>query len=466
MTVLQIPISLGEKSGENSDYRDQLPENCIIVPRALKGSDAYLKTHPGLTEFATGEGSDRGGVYNSRLGKHFRVSGNQFISIDADGTKTVIGLAPGTDRAIMPYSFQTQGILSNNRFYLYDGTLLTEVLDPDLGAPIDVVWINGVYLFTDGEYLFHTTAASEFSIEPLDFATSEFSPDRTLGLLKTQQNQVAVFNRFSTEWFVDTGSTGFRFRRIEGKAVKIGIVGIHCKCELDGQIFVLGSRKEETPSIHILAGGTEQTIATREIDQILEEYTEAQLATAVLESRVEKRNKYLIVSLPNHTLIYNHSVATRAGVQRAWSILKSDLDDTPWRGINGVYDPDASKWIYGDRNDTTIGYLDDDAFSQYGEQQECIFYTPIIKLESASINEFEIETLPGRANEEMNAFLSLSYDGVFYGKETTIPVSRYNEYNLRMKLYRLGYVRDEFNCKVRMVSSSPMSFTGLKIDYD
>lgn len=467
MPILPIPISLGDKTGDNADYRDQLPENLVIVPKQIKGDDAYLLTHPGLTEFATGQGVDRGAIYNSRQGAHYRVSGNNFIKVNSDGSTSIIGVTSGASQASLDYSFQTQGILSDGSFWLYDGVTLYAYSDPDLGVPIDFCWINGVYFFVDGENLYHTEAANEFAIEADTFATSEFSPDRTVGVLKNQQNQVVVFNRFSTEWFRDTGAaTGFRFLRIEGKAVKIGIVGTHCKCELDGQVFVLGSRKEETPSIHAISGGTERTVASREIDQILESYTEAELSTAVLEARVERRNKYLIVTLPNHTLLYNHTVAQRGSIQRAWSILKSDLNSTPWRALNGIYDPDASKWIYGDRNDSSIGYLDTEMFSQYGEQQECVFYTPTIKLESFSIDSVEIETTPGRASEEMNAFLSMSYNGVTYGQETTMSVSTQSGYNLRMMLYRLGYIRDDFNFKFRMVASNPMTFTGLKIDYD
>lgn len=467
MPEQELPISLTTKSGNNSDYRDSLPENMVIVRKAVEGSEAYIKTHPGLTEFATGEGADRGGVYNARLSSHFRISGTKLIELDSVGTKTVIGSIPGTTQTSLPYSFQTQAILSNNRLWLYDGTTLTEILDPDLGAPIDITWINGVYFMTDGEFLFHTEATSEFDIEPEKFATSEFSPDRTLAVMKTQENQVLVFNRFSCEWFTDTGtSVGFRFRRINGKAVKTGIVGTHCKCELDGRIFILGSRIEEDPSIHILSGGSQTTVASREVDEILSEYTEAQLSTAVLESRVQKKQKYLIVRLPNHTLLYNHTIGSQGFVRQAWTILKSDLYDTPWRAVNGVYDPDASKWIYGDRNDESIAYIDDETFTQYGEQQECVFYSPVVRLETASINMFEIDQLPGRHTEQMNAFFSMSYDGVTYGTEYSMAISNLGQYNQRFMANRLGYVRYKFNFKFRMVSDAPMSFSGLRIDFD
>lgn len=464
---LDLPISLGDKSSDETDYRDQLLVNLTVVERKIKGDDGYLLSHPGLTSFGAGVGIDRGGIYNSRQRAHLRVSKQRLVSVDTSGVSTEIGVISGTNQVSLPYSFQTQGIVADGRFWLYDGTTFQEVIDPDLGSPIDADWINGVYFLTDGENLYHTRSDDETAIDPQTFATSEFSPDRTLGVLKNKQNQMVVFNRFSTEWFVDQATDNFRFRRVEGKAVKVGIVGTHAKCEMDGQIFILGNRKEESPSIHILASGTENTIATREIDQILETYTESELSDAVLESRVEKRQKYVLVRLSNHSLLYNYSIAQKFGNKYAWTILKTDIQgDNPWRARNGVYDPRVSKWIYGDNTDSRLGSLDDTTNLQYEEEIEEIFYTPIVNLETQSINQFEVDTLPGFSPGDVRAFFSMSYDGVTYGQEYTMTVSEQFNYNLRLILRRLGYIRENFNIKMRIVANGRSAFSGGRIDYD
>ena len=71
---LNIPISKGDRQ-DNFDYRDNLPVNYIGVPKQIKGDQGYIITHDGLTEFAQTNGTARGGVYNERFNKHFRVSG-------------------------------------------------------------------------------------------------------------------------------------------------------------------------------------------------------------------------------------------------------------------------------------------------------------------------------------------------------------------------------------------------------
>lgn len=463
-----IPIPLGDKNDSETDYRDQLPVNYTLVERNIKGATGYILSHSGLSAFGNLTDIDRGAFFNDRLNEHLRISGTKLRKVSTSGSSTFIGNISGSDHVITPYSFQTQGILANNRFWLYDGQLLTEVTDPDLGSPIDCIWVDGVYFFTDGETLYHTRADSETSIDPLTFATSEFSPDRTWGLLKNKQNQVVVLNRYSTEWFTDTGAaTNFRFLRIAGKSVKVGIVGTNCKVEMDGQIFVLGGRKEESPSIHVIVSGSEQTIASREIDKIIATYTETELRSTVMEARVEERDKFILVRLPNHSLLYNFTIAQKYGNQYAWTILKSDISgDTPWRGRNGIFDPRISKWVYGDSIDNRIGTLDNTTCAQYGEQIESIFYSPILTLETFSINQMEIETITGFASEDVNVFMSLSYDGVTYNQEYLISQSEPLKYNKRFITRNLGYIANDFNFKFRVVSKGKTAFSGLKIDYD
>lgn len=465
---LKLPISIGDKHGVETDYRDQLLVNYTLVSREIKGDQGYIISHPGLTLLGTSSGIDRGGWFNPRQKSHLRISGDRLVSIAADGVSTDIGSIPGSNHAILDNSFETQGVLSNGRFWLYDGITLSEVVDPDLGSPIDFKWINGVYFFTDGENLYHTRADSEFNIDAQTFATSEFSSDRTYGLIKNEQNQIVALNRYTTEWFRDLGSaTGFRFERIQGKAVKVGIVGTNCKTEMNGKIYILGGRKFEDPSIHIISGGRNIKIGTREIDKLINTYTESELQVVVMETRTQYGDQFIVVRLPDYTLLYNETIASKYGVKYAWTIAKTGVvDDTPWRGRNGVFDPRISKWVYGDSIDGSVGYLDETTAAQYGEQMEGIFYSPIVDLESYSINEMEIDTIPGFHDGNITVFMSQSFDGVLYGQEYTLLESEQFNYDTRFIGRNIGYIRDNFNFKFRVVSSGRTVFGGLTIEYD
>lgn len=467
MTMLPVPIIKGDRTVNNTDYRDQLPVNMTAVARPILGASGYLISHSGLTSHATGLGVDRGGYWNENQEIHFRVSGTDLISVSTTGAVASLGTISGTKRSSLAHSFTSQAIVADGRMWLFDGTL-TEITDPDLGTPIDVTWIDGYYFLTDGTFIYHTDITDETSIDPLKFATAEFSPDPTLAVDKTSDNQVVVFGRYSTEYFINRATNNFAFQRIESKALKVGVVGTHCETELEGNFYIIGGGREEAVSIHMISAGRYSSIATREISKILATYTEAQLADAVLETRVEDEDRFLIARLPNETLLYNATIARALGREHAWTIVKSDiLGDTKWRGVNGVFDPRIAKWIYGDNQDANIGTLDNTVATQYGNAIEAIFYTPLIDVESASIDQVEIDTIPGHQVNigDVTCAVSLTYDGLTYGKEWFRLYGQKHKYNNRFILNRLGYVREFVGFKVRCSAPERIAFTFIKMTY-
>lgn len=460
---MKIPLIKGQRKTKY-DYRDNLPINMVAIPGQTEDDQGYLLAHDGLTEFATTAGISRGGTFNSRFNRHFRVSGEYLESVSASGAVTNIGFIGGTSTCSFANSFNTQAVLSDGKFFLYDNATLTQISDPNLGIPIDVVQFKGIYVLTDGEFLYNTTLANEYVVSSgTDYASSEFAPDPIVGLITTDSDQLIVFNRYSCEYFYFNGSAPVGTSVLQsrpGRASRIGIVGTHCKTFLDGMVFILGGRKEESPTIRILDRGV---IATREVNKLINQYTESQLSETVLESRVIDGDKYLVVHLPDYTLLYNHSAAELYGVGVAWTIVKTG-QDSPWRGKFGVFDPRISKWVYGDKQEAKLALLDDESFAQYGEAQEALFYTPIIPVKQAIITDLEVDTIKGFAPGNVDVAMSMSYDAVTWGKEYWYTVSEPDNYNTRYRLRRLGYVSDDMSFRFRFVSTGKMAFSGLTIN--
>jgi len=465
----QITLLKGDAIGVETDYRDNLPVNMSGVMRPMFGAQGYMLEQPGIVQLGAGSGIDRGGVWNERFEDHYRVSGNRFISVTKNGAISPLGEITGVTTASLPYSFNTQGIVADGRFWLYDPAGgFREVTDPDLGDPIDGVWINGVYIFTDGEFLYRTNVADESQIDPLKFATAEFSPDPTLGVGKTTDNKLIAFGRYSTEYFrANPVDPNFSYARIESRAIKAGPIGTHAKIEIEGMWYVLGGRKEEGVSIHRLGVGSIENVASREVHKLIGIYQETQLGQVVMEAREQDNYHYLIAHLPNETLLFNITLAKAVGIEQAWSILKTDTDgDAQWRAKHGIFDPRLGKWVYGDKIDDRIGFLDESLNTHYGEQVEWLLYTPFILLESASIDEFQIEIMPGHTlADDATVFFSLTYDGVTFGKEYTLDYGAPSGYNTRFIARRLGYVSNWFGLKLRGVSTSRMGFSRGLLNY-
>jgi len=453
----------GDAKGDETDFRDALPINMTAVLKPILGASGYMLQWPGLDEFATVAGVTRGGIYNERQSKHFRVSGESLQEIDENGNVTTLGTVFGADTVSLPYSFNTQAIIALGRMYLYNtGSGFVEVTDPDLGNPIDGVWINGYYFMTDGDFLFHTDITDETAIDPLKFATSEFSPDPTLGIGKTQDNKAIAFNRYTTEYFVDAASENFAFTRIESRALKIGIVGTHAKAELNDKWYIMGGKKETAVGVYALGIGSSAKISSREVDKIIGLYDESRLSTCVVEAYSEDDYSFLIVHLPDYTLIFNEKAAQKIGVEKAWSVLTSYIrpeDGTEWRAKHGVFEPRIGKWVFGDKVEGKLAILDETLSTHYGSMAEWVLFTPFFYLNGQSVDEFEVETVPGfTATDDATVFLSMTYDGVHHGMEVTMQYGGPSEYGQRFILRALGHVSDWAAIKLRGVSRSRMAF--------
>ena len=344
------------------------------------------------------------------------------------------------------------------------------MLDKDLGVPIDITWFRSIYVMTDGKSLFHTDVGNDYSINTLAYSSSELASDPIVAVAKADENQIIAFNRYSTEYFlfdpaVDTGTSVLV--PVQGKSIRAGIVGTHCKTNLGSVFFIIGGRKEDSPSVHMIQGGQIVSIATRAIDQLISKYTESQLATIVMESRVVDRDELIIIHLPNETLIYNHTVGKAISKLVAWTYVKTGIEvDEPWRGKFGVFDTRVSKWIYGDIKENKLAYLDDQSAAQYGQQSEMVFYTPIISaLETFSINQFELKVISGFAPIDLTIMNSYSSDGVTFQQERTSVLSTPHSYSKRYVVRDRYYIRDEFSMKFRITSKYKVAFSSLELEY-
>jgi len=469
MSEAKVTLIKGDKISVETDYRDALPQNMYAIERTVLGATGYMRQYSGLVKLTDGVGADRGGVYNERFAEHYRISGEKFISVSANGVVTEIGDVPGVSQARLKdfYSFNTQGVIANNRFFLYSPLAgLNEVIDPDFVKAIDGVWIDGYYVMTDGEYLFHTEIADETAINPLDYATAEFMPDPSLGLSKTQDDKLMVWGRYSLEYFVNIANDNFAFTRLGARAQKIGIVATHAKCEMQGSFYITGGFRDSEVSIYTITLGKTTRIATKEIDKILSKYKESELSNMRMESLTENGTSFSLIHLPEETLCFNATIAFKFGFEVAWSILKSGVvKESNYRAINGVFDARSVNWVYGDKRSGVIGILDE-VSTHYGEVAEWILYTPFINLETKSIDKIELETIPGHTEEiEAKLSFSMTHDGLTYSAEHWALYGEPGEYGQRYIRRRLGYCRNWVGFKFRGASTSKMAFAAMKITY-
>lgn len=458
---MQIPIVQGIYTSEAADIRVAYPRNMIPVPQGSGVSNGYLRPADGIVQFGTGPGIDRGGI--NWKGTMYRVMGTKLVSVSSAGAVTVLGDVGGSNQVTFDYSFDRLAIASNNNLFYWDGGTLSQVTDGDLGTVVDVLWVDGYFMTTDGENLVVTELTDPFAVNPLKYGSSEADPDPVVSLLK-MRNEVYALNRYTIEVFENVGGDLFPFQRIPGALVPRGCIGTHA-CQLfAGTIALLGSARNEAPSIYLLAPGNTQKIATREIDQILKSYTEQQLSLVVMEARVDKDHQHLHVNLPDQTLVYD-ATASQALGQPIWFVLTTSIVDLgAYRARNLVYAYD--KWLAGDPTSASIGELVDTVSSHYGDVNGWDFGTPMIYNEGngAIVHELELVGLPGRValGDDPVVWTSYSLDGETFSQERSTSAGKQGERQKRIAWRRQGSLQNYRIQKFRGTSDAHISFARLE----
>jgi len=196
---MQIPIIKGIYTTEQGEFRTRVPRNMVPVALSTGISSGYLQVAEGIEEKSTGPGICRGAICWN--GTHYRVMGSKLVSVDSEGVISEIGdVTTDALPVSMDYSFDYLGIVSANRAYLFDGTTLTRVTDPDLGNVFDGIWIDGFFMYVDDEFAIVSELSNPFSVLATKYGSSEVDPDPIVAIKKVH-NEVHLINRYSIEAF-------------------------------------------------------------------------------------------------------------------------------------------------------------------------------------------------------------------------------------------------------------------------
>lgn len=415
---MQIQILSGIYTDAMGDVRTSYPVNYHVVPKVSGVSNGYIRPADGIVQNGTAQGVDRGAI--NWNGTCYRVSGTKLISVASNGDVTVLGDVGSGGFVKFDYSFDRLAIASGGRLYYWNGTL-TQVTDPDLGYVVDVFWIDGYFMFTDGVNLGVTELNDPLSVNPLKYGSSEVDPDPVKAGLELR-NEAYAINRYTIEVFDNVGGDLFPFSRIDGAQIQKGSIGTHSCCVFSNSIAFLGSGRNESPSIYMAANATAQKISTQEIDDILKTYSELQLSEVKLEARADSSHQYLYIHLPDRTLVYDGS-ASAAMEQAIWvTLTTAQAGFKQYRAINFVWCYD--KWLCGDTQSTNIGYLDSVISSHWGEIVRWEFGTMMAYNEGrgAIVKQLELVALTGRVALGVDPMISTSYsvDGMSWSQDRAI----------------------------------------------
>jgi len=473
---MQIQILNGIYADATPELRTAYPVNMMPVPLQSGISNGFLRPGDGIVANGTGPGTDRGGIEWN--GICYRVMGTKLVTVASNGTVTVLGDVGGPTSGLVTfdYSFDVLAIASGGRLYYWipvntPGTIdwnptapiLRQVTDPDLGIVLDICWVDGYFMTTDGESLIVTELNDPTQINPLKYGSSEVDPDPVVALLKLR-NEVYALNRHTIEVFDNVGGDLFPFARIDGAQIQKGVIGTFACCVYLDRIAFLGSGRNEAPAIYVGASAQTQKLSTQEIDELLLTYSEEQLTLVKLEARNDKAHQHLYVHLPDRTLVYD-AAASEALQTQVWFTLTSTVAGfSQYRARNFVWCYD--KWLVGDPLSNTIGFFTQATGHHWGQQVRWEFGTTIVYNEGngAIFNRLELVSLTGSVEIGKNPRISTSYstDGRAWSQDRSITVGTTGTTAKRLAWFQQGHMRNWRIQRFQGDSDAHVSFVRLE----
>jgi len=440
---MQIPILNGIYTDEKADYRISYPVNMKPVVKDTGISSGYLRPVDGIEKTGTGPGRSRGAI--NWDGIHYRVMGSKLCRVSRNGGVTVLGdVGDDGKQVTFAYSFTDLAIASAQNLYFFKNNTLSQATDPNFGNVDDVIWIDGYFMTTDGQFLVVTELNDPTTVNPLKYGSSEIDPDPVVGLVKLR-NEVYAINRYTIEVFNNVGGPLFPFSRITGGQIQRGALGTHCTTVYNETLAFLGSGPGESPGIYIGANGTSQKISSREVDDLLDLYTEAELSEVVLETVNDRSHPLLWVRLPDRTLVFDLK-SSQATQKEVWYVMSSSTggDFAPYRGIDVIWCYDG--WQVGDYNSSDVGALNDSIATHFGDIVYWEFSTTIVYGEGkgAVFHSVELVGLPGRVEFGEDAYISTSYtvDGRQWSQSRPLHVGAAGDRKKRLVWRRQGNMRN------------------------
>jgi hypothetical protein len=282
---------------------------------------AFLNRAPGLEFLQTvGTGPIRALWAHQTNGSDFYVvSGGEVYKLNSmTGTPTLLGTVSGTG----PVSIADNGtqifFACNPDSYIYNEVtnVFAQITDPDFPGAVTVGYLDGYFVFNepDSQRVWVTSLLDGLSVDPLDFASAEGSPDGLVGLI-VDHREAWLFGTDSVEVWYDAGLPDFPLTRIQGAFNEIGCVAAFSIAKLDNGLFWLGTDARGQGIVYRANGYTGQRISTHAIEYAIAQY--GNISDAIAYTYQQEGHAFYVLTFPSGDATWVYDVSTQAWHERA-----------------------------------------------------------------------------------------------------------------------------------------------------
>ena len=288
-----------------------------VIPEGGKEA-AFLNRAPGLRFLANmGDGPIRGLWQFGGYG--YAVSGEILYRIDSLWNVLPIGTVAG---AYGPVSMVDNGtqlfIACNGPSFIYNSLTLDfkQITDPDFPGAVTVGYIDGYFVFNEpnSQRVWITSLFDGASIDPLDFASAEGSPDGLVSLI-VDHREIWLFGTNSVEVWYDAGTSPFPLAPVQGAFNEVGCSAAFSVAKLDNGIFWLGADARGKGIVYRANGYTAQRVSTHAVEWRIQQYEN--ISDAIAYTYQQDGHPFYVLIFPSANTTWVFDVATSLWHERA-----------------------------------------------------------------------------------------------------------------------------------------------------
>ena len=309
------------------------------VARSVNAADNRLVN---LFPEATADGGKTAGFFNRAPGLQFQqtigtgpiralwahqtngsdfyvVSGTEFYKVTGlTATPTKLGDVTGTG----PVSIADNGtqifLACNPDGFIYNEVtnVFAKITDPDFTGAVTVGYLDGYFVYNEpnSQKVWVTQLLDGTSVDPLDFASAEGSPDGLVAV-NVDHREAWLFGTDSIEVWYDAGLADFPLTRIQGAFNEIGCVAAFSIAKLDNALFWLGTDARGQGIVYRANGYTGVRVSTHAIEYAIAQY--GNLADAVAYTYQQEGHAFYVLTFPTGNATWVYDVSTQAWHERA-----------------------------------------------------------------------------------------------------------------------------------------------------
>jgi len=363
---MKTPILGGTYVARSVNAADSRMVNLFaeVVPEGGK-EPGFLQRAPGLKLLTTlqGSGPIRGLWQFEGFG--YAVAGQTVYKIDKAWNATVIGSVVGTGPVSMADNGTQLFIACNGPSFIYNRitNAFGPITDIDFPGAVTVGYLDGYFVFNEpnSQRIWVTELLDGTSIDPLDFASAEGSPDGVVAVL-IDHKEAWIFGTNSIEVWYNSGAADYPLTPIQGAFNEVGCIAPYSVAKLDNGIFWLGADARGRGMVYRATGYQSARISTHAVEWHIQRY--GNLSDAIAYTYQQDGHSFYVLIFPEADTTWVFDVATGLWHERA-----------NW--INGAFARHRSncqmsfnnKIVVGDFENGNIYSLDPDTYDDNGDVQ-------------------------------------------------------------------------------------------------